>query len=105
MPWSVLLGVSDQVVHTLTLFYFDIKRALLDISGKALFLFCVGRNLGHGILENAAAKRIFLRLPYFKPNKVFKPKSTPLNPMNANDNSPAVTSTIGIPLMPLGMLT
>lgn len=42
---------------------------------------------------------------HFKPNNVFSPRSTPLNPMKAKDSNPAATSTIGMPLMPLGILT
>ena len=42
---------------------------------------------------------------YFKPNNAFSPRSTPLNPMKAKDSNPAATSTIGMPLMPLGILT
>ena len=45
------------------------------------------------------------RLVYSNPNTTLKPPSTPLKPMKAKESKPAVTRTIAMPCMPLGMRT
>ena len=50
-------------------------------------------------------RKTLLRLDYSRPKSSFKPPSTPEKPMNARLNKPAVTSTMAMPRIPLGMLT
>ena len=52
-------------------------------------------------VENVLKKRGY----QLSPNKTFRPPSTPEKPMKAKLSKPAVTSTIDIPRIPLGMLT
>ncbi len=90
--WSLS---SDHIV-----FYIYRKRLCLEMSGKAFFCFWLA------LKSIAWCRTMQCRIKiHFKPNNAFSPRSTPLNPMKAKDSNPAATSTIGMPLMPLGILT
>lgn len=71
-----------------------------------LLLFILEKGFA-GLLSNKAFPFSYTLELYchFNPNTAFSPKSTPLNPINAKDSNPAAISTIGMPLMLLGILT